>query len=95
MARCKRQWRGHEIEELWNRYPAEGPKQLAADLGRTAGSIDAMAARFRLRSLGRRDRQSQTRRERNCLITGAKRDRGCVLTKDAAGNGVCFAFKTW
>ncbi len=67
MAQCKRQWRGDEIEQLWNRYPTEGPAQLAADLGRTTGSIDAMAARFRLRSLGRRARQSQTRRERNGL----------------------------
>jgi hypothetical protein len=67
MARRKRQWRGHEIEALWNRYPAEGPEQLAADLGRTTGSVDAMAARFRLRSLTRRVRQSRTRRDRNCL----------------------------
>ncbi len=67
MAQCKRQWRGDEIEQLWNRYPTAGPAQLAADLGRTTGSIDAMAARFRLRSLSRRARQSQTRRERNGL----------------------------
>ena len=67
MAQFKRQWRGDEIEQLWNRYPLEGPERLAADLGRTTGSIDAMAARFRLRSLGRRARQSQTRRERNRL----------------------------
>jgi hypothetical protein len=43
---------------------------FAADLGRTTGSIDAMAARFRLRSLGRRARQSQTRRERNRSTRG-------------------------
>ncbi len=67
MAQRKRQWRGDEIEQLWNRYPTEGPAQLAADLGRTPGSIDAMAARFRLRSLNRRTRQSKTRRERNRL----------------------------
>jgi hypothetical protein len=65
MAPRKRQWRGDEIEQLWRRYPTEGPAQLAAELGRTIGSIDAMAARFRLRSLGRRTRQSKTRRERN------------------------------
>jgi hypothetical protein len=67
MARRKRQWRGDEIEELWNRYPTEGPRQLAIDLGRTTGSIDAMAARFRLRSLTRRVRQSRTRRDRDRL----------------------------
>lgn len=65
MVRRKRQWRGDEIEQLWNRYPAEGPVRLAADLGRTPGSVDAMAARFQLRSLTRRDRQSSTRRDRN------------------------------
>jgi len=60
MRRPRRQWRGHEFEQLWLRYPSEGPNQLAIDLGRTTGAIDAVAARLRLRSLNRRTRQVQT-----------------------------------
>jgi len=64
MFRRKRQWRGGEIEQLWLRYPLEGPQRLAAEFVRTTGSVDAMAARLRLRSLTRRVRQGETRKGR-------------------------------
>jgi hypothetical protein len=67
MTQRRRHWRGDEFLLLVQRYPDEGPRQLAIDLGRTTGAVDAMAARFRLRSLNRRTRQSQTRRQRNRL----------------------------
>ena len=67
MVRRHRQWTAYEIEQLCLRYPSEGPSKLAADFRRTTGSVDAMAAVLRLRSLNRRTRQGQTRRQRNRL----------------------------
>jgi hypothetical protein len=60
----KRHWGGYEFEQLFLRYPVEGPTKLAAELNRSEDSVNAQAARFRLRSLTRRARQVQTRKLR-------------------------------
>jgi hypothetical protein len=64
MFQRKRRWQGDEIEQLWLRFPTEGPVSLATEFARTTGSVNAMAARLRLRSLTRRTRQGQTRKSR-------------------------------
>jgi hypothetical protein len=60
----KRQWTGDEFVALVNRYPSEGPQLLALEFGRSRSSVDAQAARLRLRSLTRRARQGRTRSSR-------------------------------
>jgi hypothetical protein len=57
----KRHWTGDEFVALVNRYPSEGPQLLAREFGRSCSSVDAQAARLRLRSLTRRARQGRTR----------------------------------
>jgi hypothetical protein len=63
----KRTWQSHEIAALFPRYLAEGPTQLAKDLGRTDDSVSSQATRLGLPSLNRRKRQAQTRRSQNQL----------------------------
>ncbi len=50
------------------RYGREGPKQLAAVLGRSEDSVTGLARRFGLRSSHRRDRQAQARTLRNTTV---------------------------
>jgi hypothetical protein len=63
----RRSWQSQEIAALYPRYLAEGPTQLAKELGRTDDSVSSQATRLGLPSLNRRQRQAQTRREQHQL----------------------------
>jgi hypothetical protein len=73
LERRRKQIEAGEIQQLWDRYPVEGPERLATEMCRTAGSVNAMAARLHLRSLSRRLRQSQSRRRRTPVTSPARR----------------------
>jgi len=46
----RRRWTGPEIEMLRERYPDEGPKDLAQEMGRSADSVSSFAHRCGLRT---------------------------------------------
>lgn len=46
----RRRWSAQEIRMLQDRYPKEGPKQLAQELGRFADSVSSFAHRCGLRT---------------------------------------------
>lgn len=45
-----RVWTGREVIMLTGRYPAEGPGQLALELGRSVDSVSSFARRCGLRA---------------------------------------------
>lgn len=57
----KRRWMAAEVAQVAARYAAEGPGDLASDLGRTVPAVTSLANRMGLRSLNRRLKQSRTR----------------------------------
>lgn len=67
----RRRWNAHEIRLLAQRYPQEGPTQLAQDLGRSENSVCGFANRLGLRSLRRLERQV-TNRARNRKATAVR-----------------------
>jgi hypothetical protein len=60
----KRRWGAGEIEEVAQRYEAEGPYQLSHDLRRSVHSVTGIATRLSLRSLTRRLRQALSRTQK-------------------------------
>lgn len=58
----KRRWKAGEISVLSWRYEAEGPAQLAVELGRSVHSVTSQASRLGMKSANRRNRQANSRR---------------------------------
>ena len=46
----RRRWTGPEIQMLRERYPDEGPNDLAQEIGRSADSVSSFAHRCGLRT---------------------------------------------
>lgn len=46
----RRHWTGPEIQMLRERYPDEGPNELAQEMGRSADSVSSFAHRCGLRT---------------------------------------------
>ena len=46
----RRRWTAQEIQMLQDRYPEEGPNELAQEMGRSADSVSSFAHRCGLRT---------------------------------------------
>lgn len=62
----RRRWPLAEIATVLARYPAEGPSELAAELGRTEYSVHGLARRFGLRTPRKPYRTRDTNRGGPC-----------------------------
>ena len=57
----RRSWIPAERKRVLERYSLDGPAKLAAELGRSVGSISSFAGRYGQKSLRSRDRQAASR----------------------------------
>jgi hypothetical protein len=78
---ARRIWNPTDIKTVVERYPEEGPGQLAALLDRSEDSVTGLARRFGLRSVHRRERQVRSRVARTLTVNAHFFD---IMTADVA-----------